>query len=282
MYGIPIGPPSHMPAPKSAWNPRLEPIVFTIDAELVSTGSVSTGVFQMLSAGRDRTAADHLLAVRIGGEQGEETYRRGPRRSTPQHRTRTNHEDSCGATDVPPCRAGFSGGRCTPGDGRATNYRRPITVLPENLSPAVLGHNERRYAESGGDIDARQPHVSRNHRAVARFCHWRRIDGVCTAASARGARPARRAISVDESSTRIAQLRRGSAMGWPPSRRHSTAANGPLHEQGLLQRPRVVDGRALLALQLSSPDRRHAKWRRRFEHSRSTHRRQPSCLGPLG
>jgi hypothetical protein len=40
-----------MPAPKSAWKPRLAPIVFTIVAELASTGSVSTGVFQMLSAG---------------------------------------------------------------------------------------------------------------------------------------------------------------------------------------------------------------------------------------
>src|SRR5262245_5648695 len=52
MNGIPIGPPSHIPAPKSAWNPRLAPIVFTIVVELERTGSVSTGVFQMLLAGR--------------------------------------------------------------------------------------------------------------------------------------------------------------------------------------------------------------------------------------
>src|ERR1041384_4104894 len=48
---MPIGPPSQMPAPKSAWKPRLAPMVLTIVAELDSTGSVSTGVFQMLSAG---------------------------------------------------------------------------------------------------------------------------------------------------------------------------------------------------------------------------------------
>ena len=40
-----------MPAPKSAWNPVLAPIVVTIDSEFDSTGSVSTGVFQMLLAG---------------------------------------------------------------------------------------------------------------------------------------------------------------------------------------------------------------------------------------
>src|SRR5262245_22193091 len=48
---MPIGPPSHIPAPKSAWKPRPAPIVFTSVVELDSTGSVSTGVFQMLSAG---------------------------------------------------------------------------------------------------------------------------------------------------------------------------------------------------------------------------------------
>jgi hypothetical protein len=40
-----------MAAPKSAWNPVLAPIVATIDAEFESTGSASTGVFQMLLAG---------------------------------------------------------------------------------------------------------------------------------------------------------------------------------------------------------------------------------------
>jgi hypothetical protein len=45
--GMPVGPPSHMPAPKSAWNPRLAPIVLTMLVEFGSTGNVSTGVFQM-------------------------------------------------------------------------------------------------------------------------------------------------------------------------------------------------------------------------------------------
>ena len=51
MNGMPIGPPFHVPAPKSAWKPVLAPIVVTIAAEFESTGSVSTGVFQMLLAG---------------------------------------------------------------------------------------------------------------------------------------------------------------------------------------------------------------------------------------
>src|SRR5262245_24540750 len=50
--GMPIGPPSHWAAPKSAWKPRDAPIVLTIAAEFDSTGSVSTGVFQMLFGGR--------------------------------------------------------------------------------------------------------------------------------------------------------------------------------------------------------------------------------------
>src|SRR4029450_12038473 len=50
--GMPIGPPSHTPAPESACNPRDTPIVVTIELELDRTGRVSTGVFQMLSAGR--------------------------------------------------------------------------------------------------------------------------------------------------------------------------------------------------------------------------------------
>jgi hypothetical protein len=37
--GIPIGPPSHVPEPKSAWNPVPAPIVVTIDDEFVRTGS---------------------------------------------------------------------------------------------------------------------------------------------------------------------------------------------------------------------------------------------------
>jgi hypothetical protein len=49
---MPIGPPFQMPAPKSAWNPLLAPIVFSIVLELERTGSVSTGVFQMLFGGR--------------------------------------------------------------------------------------------------------------------------------------------------------------------------------------------------------------------------------------
>src|SRR5262245_21461439 len=49
--GMPIGPPFQVPDPKSAWKPVAAPMVFTIVVEFDSTGSVSTGVFQMLLAG---------------------------------------------------------------------------------------------------------------------------------------------------------------------------------------------------------------------------------------
>src|SRR6516225_4931711 len=51
MNGMPIGPPSQRPAPKSAWKPVLAPIVVTIELEFESTGIVSIGVFQVLLAG---------------------------------------------------------------------------------------------------------------------------------------------------------------------------------------------------------------------------------------
>src|SRR5436190_14292947 len=51
MKGMPIGPPFHVPDPKSAWTRVFAPIVLIMDDEFESTGSVSTGVFQMLSAG---------------------------------------------------------------------------------------------------------------------------------------------------------------------------------------------------------------------------------------
>ena len=40
--GIPIGPPSHLPEPKSAWTGASSPIALTIAAEFCATGSVST------------------------------------------------------------------------------------------------------------------------------------------------------------------------------------------------------------------------------------------------
>src|SRR5438477_10274073 len=52
MNGMPIGPPFHVPDPKSACRPVPAPVVLTIDEEFDRIGSVSTGVFQMLSAGR--------------------------------------------------------------------------------------------------------------------------------------------------------------------------------------------------------------------------------------
>src|SRR5262249_53606904 len=59
MSGMPIGPPCHVPAPKSAWNPVFAPMAFTMAAELERTGRVSTGVFQMLLAGR--TGHDSII-----------------------------------------------------------------------------------------------------------------------------------------------------------------------------------------------------------------------------
>ena len=50
--GIPIGPPSHFPEPKSGWSGAPRPIALIIAAEFFATGSVSTGVFHGLSAGK--------------------------------------------------------------------------------------------------------------------------------------------------------------------------------------------------------------------------------------
>jgi hypothetical protein len=49
---MPIGAPSHMPAPKSGCMCRVVPIVETQAAELAATGSPSTRAFQMLSTGK--------------------------------------------------------------------------------------------------------------------------------------------------------------------------------------------------------------------------------------
>src|ERR1017187_1139652 len=49
---MPVGAPSYRPDPKSGWAVLAAPIVATQAAELAETGSWSTGVFQILSAGR--------------------------------------------------------------------------------------------------------------------------------------------------------------------------------------------------------------------------------------
>jgi len=49
--GMPIGPPSHKPAPKSACIPVVAPMLVTYACELASTGRLSTRRFQMLSPG---------------------------------------------------------------------------------------------------------------------------------------------------------------------------------------------------------------------------------------
>src|ERR1035438_5536625 len=49
---MPMGAPSYRPDPKSGWAVLVAPMVATQAAELAETGSWSTGVFQILSAGR--------------------------------------------------------------------------------------------------------------------------------------------------------------------------------------------------------------------------------------
>src|ERR1035441_8959962 len=49
---MPVGAPSYRPDPKSGWAVLAAPIVATQAAELAESGSWSTGVFQILSAGR--------------------------------------------------------------------------------------------------------------------------------------------------------------------------------------------------------------------------------------
>ena len=50
-YGIPIGPPAHLPEPKSGWRPVPAPMLAMIASEFDATGSESTRVFHGLSAG---------------------------------------------------------------------------------------------------------------------------------------------------------------------------------------------------------------------------------------
>src|SRR5687767_12514177 len=49
--GIPIGPPSQVPEPKSAFRPVLDPMLLIQEAEREWTGKESTRAFQTLSAG---------------------------------------------------------------------------------------------------------------------------------------------------------------------------------------------------------------------------------------
>src|SRR3954466_16145106 len=49
---MPIGPPSHWPAPKSGWRPVERPIDAMIVDESAATGSVSTRWFHALFAGK--------------------------------------------------------------------------------------------------------------------------------------------------------------------------------------------------------------------------------------
>src|SRR5919201_2826069 len=51
-YGIPIGPPSQRPEPKSACTPVFNPIERIIVAEFAATGSLSTRRFQAFEAGK--------------------------------------------------------------------------------------------------------------------------------------------------------------------------------------------------------------------------------------
>jgi hypothetical protein len=50
--GIPIGPPSQRPEPKSAWTSCMAPIELTSVRESLRTGSLSTGLFHKLDAGK--------------------------------------------------------------------------------------------------------------------------------------------------------------------------------------------------------------------------------------
>src|ERR1039458_706963 len=64
---MPMGAPSYRPDPKSGWAVLVAPMVATQAAELAETGSWSTGVFQILSAGRTGQlplAGDWAVALR--------------------------------------------------------------------------------------------------------------------------------------------------------------------------------------------------------------------------
>src|SRR5262249_50211640 len=51
MYGMPIGPPSHRPDPKSAFNPAELPMLAMYVDDLASTGRCDTSAYQQVSPG---------------------------------------------------------------------------------------------------------------------------------------------------------------------------------------------------------------------------------------
>ena len=79
-YGMPIGPPSHSPEPKSAWIEPSRPIERTIAAESGATGSVSTRWLVENEAGNSGQPASVAAAVGDRGEHHAGSIGRAPGR----------------------------------------------------------------------------------------------------------------------------------------------------------------------------------------------------------
>ena len=92
-------------------------------------------------------------------------------------------------------------------------------------------------------MHACSPYSNCGHGLVACPGCSRCITRVRAAAAAGGQGPAGRTISLDESTARRAQSRRGPAVGWAAAGGRSAARHRHVHEQGLLQGSATVDGR---------------------------------------
>ena len=79
-YGMPFGPPSQSPAPKSAWILRSTPIERMIAAESGATGSVSTRWLVENEAGKSGQPASVAAAVDDRGEHHAGSIGRAPGR----------------------------------------------------------------------------------------------------------------------------------------------------------------------------------------------------------
>src|SRR3569833_2575722 len=76
--GMPIGPPSHWPEPKSGWRPVEPPIEAMICAESAATGSVSTRWFHGLFTGKTGHAgAEGARGAAAGAGRGGRAARTG-------------------------------------------------------------------------------------------------------------------------------------------------------------------------------------------------------------
>ena len=165
VIGMPIGPPSQRPEPKSAWTWRFAPMALTIRFELLRMGNLSTRLFQTLSAGkiaqsgapgsgsaeagaaraRAVSAAPHprpSFTLPVSGHPRRGLEEPASFRVSAWRRSSVGSTLSPVETRTPLSRAGSAPYRspprwrrpCESADGRSTRRRRRTGVRPESAA----------------------------------------------------------------------------------------------------------------------------------------------------